>query len=238
MQFIRFSKDDDGKQALKEPIPENMVEDAQGWREVMLEALYGISNELAELALEEKPIPPELIRKALREGCISMQIQPVSVRLSLAWHGNSTAARWRWLLLAEPARSSAGRWHRSQEALISNSNANHQPKIRSAHLCSKFSLRKQATFTGSASTQERSTPTHVSTIRTAIKKKTSPNLWQIHATKKGTPRPSPTTGMRRHRVRHRPTFIDHWRHSVRHARDDRTAKYSVRASCDFDGDRA
>ena len=77
MQFIRFSKEDDGKQALKEPIPENMVEDAQGWREVMLEALYGISNELAELALEEKPIPPELIRKALREGCISMQIQPV-----------------------------------------------------------------------------------------------------------------------------------------------------------------
>ncbi len=77
MQFIRFSKEDDGKQALKEPIPEELVEDAQGWRDVMLEALYGISNELAELALEEKPIPPELIRKALREGCISMQIQPV-----------------------------------------------------------------------------------------------------------------------------------------------------------------
>ena len=77
MQFIRFSKEDDGKQALKEAIPEHLVEDAQGWRDVMLEALYGINNEIAELALEEKPIPNELIRKALREGCISMQIQPV-----------------------------------------------------------------------------------------------------------------------------------------------------------------
>lgn len=77
MQFIRFSKEDDGKQALKEDIPEHLVEDARGWRDVMLESLYGFSNELAELALEEKPIPAELIRKALREGCISMKIQPV-----------------------------------------------------------------------------------------------------------------------------------------------------------------
>ena len=77
MQFIRFSKEDDGKQALKEDIPQHLVEDAQGWRDVMLESLYGFSNELAELALEEKPIPAELIRKALREGCINMRIQPV-----------------------------------------------------------------------------------------------------------------------------------------------------------------
>ncbi len=77
MQFIRFSKEDDGKQALKEDIPEHLVEDAQGWRDVMLESLYGFSNELAELALEEKSIPAELIRKALREGCINMKIQPV-----------------------------------------------------------------------------------------------------------------------------------------------------------------
>ncbi len=77
LQFIRFSKDDDGKQAHKEDIPDHLVEDAQGWRDVMLESLYGFSNELAELALEEKPIPADLIRKALREGCITMKIQPV-----------------------------------------------------------------------------------------------------------------------------------------------------------------
>ncbi len=77
MQFIRFSSQDDGKQTIKEEIPESLREDAQGWRDVMLEALYGFSNELAELALEEKPIPDELIRKALRDGCTSLKIQPV-----------------------------------------------------------------------------------------------------------------------------------------------------------------
>ena len=68
----------------------------------MLEALYGFSNELAELALEEKPIPAELIRKALREGCTTMKIQPVLCGSALAWHGHPTAARRRWLL---PAKS-------------------------------------------------------------------------------------------------------------------------------------
>ncbi len=77
MQFIRFSSQDDGKQTIKEDIPEHLREDAQGWRDVMLEALYGFSNELAELALEEQPIPDELIRKALRDGCTSLKIQPV-----------------------------------------------------------------------------------------------------------------------------------------------------------------
>ncbi len=77
MQMIRFSSEDDGKHALKEAIPEHLVDDAKGWRDVMLEALYGFSNELAELALEEKPIPPELIRKAIREGCVTMKLQPV-----------------------------------------------------------------------------------------------------------------------------------------------------------------
>ena len=77
MQFIRFSSQDDGKQTIKEDIPEHLREDAQGWRDVMLEALYGFSNELAELALEEQPIPDELSRKELRDGCTSLKIQPV-----------------------------------------------------------------------------------------------------------------------------------------------------------------
>ncbi len=46
MKFIRFSKEDDGKQALKEDIPANLLDDAKGWREVMLESLYSFSNEL------------------------------------------------------------------------------------------------------------------------------------------------------------------------------------------------
>ena len=77
MHMVRFSTEDDGKSATIEPIPDHLLEDAQSWREVMLESLYSISNEMMELALEEKEIPQELIRKTLREGCIARTIQPV-----------------------------------------------------------------------------------------------------------------------------------------------------------------
>lgn len=77
MQLLSFSRDDDGKQILAGPIPDDLLEDAQSWRDLMLESLYGISNEMMELAMEEQPIPSDLIRSALREGCIARQIQPV-----------------------------------------------------------------------------------------------------------------------------------------------------------------
>jgi elongation factor G len=77
MQALRFSKDDDGRTVVREPIPDALQDDALAWREVMLEALYSISNEMMELALEEKPIPADLIRQTLRKGCIARAIQPV-----------------------------------------------------------------------------------------------------------------------------------------------------------------
>lgn len=77
MQFLSFSNGDDGKVMTAGPIPDEMLEDASSWRDLMLESLYSINTEMMELALEEKPIPTELIRRALREGCINRQIQPV-----------------------------------------------------------------------------------------------------------------------------------------------------------------
>lgn len=77
MQALKFSKEDDGRTVVAEPIPDDLLDDAKGWRDAMLESLYNISGEMMELAMEEKPIPNDLIRKALREGCISRKIQPV-----------------------------------------------------------------------------------------------------------------------------------------------------------------
>ncbi|MCA9128636.1 MAG: elongation factor G [Planctomycetales bacterium] len=77
MHMLQFSKENDGKDAIVLPIPDEMLDDAQTWREAMLESLYLLSNEMMELAMEEKPIPPEMIRRALREGCLSRQLQPV-----------------------------------------------------------------------------------------------------------------------------------------------------------------
>ncbi len=77
MQFLTFSPEDGGKEVYRHEIPAELVDDVKGWRDEMLDALYGLNNEMMELALEEKPIPPELIRKTLREGCINRQIQPL-----------------------------------------------------------------------------------------------------------------------------------------------------------------
>ena len=77
MELLRFTAEDGGKQVLREPIPGELLDDAHSWRSEMLEGLYGLSNELMELALEEKPIPSELIRQTLRQGCLTRQIQPV-----------------------------------------------------------------------------------------------------------------------------------------------------------------
>ncbi len=77
MKFLTFNAEDGGRTVVVEDVPEALVADAQDWRNVMLEKLYTFSTEMMELALEEKPIPSELIRTTLREACIAQKIQPV-----------------------------------------------------------------------------------------------------------------------------------------------------------------
>jgi elongation factor G len=77
MKLMRFDPADEGKTVVLEDLPEDLHEDAQSWRNEMLEKLYGLSSELMELALEEKPIPAELVRRVLRDACLKLQLQPV-----------------------------------------------------------------------------------------------------------------------------------------------------------------
>jgi elongation factor G len=77
MNSRTFDPADEGKTIHIGDIPDEMRDDAQAWREIMLEKLYNYSNELMELALSEQPIPPETIRKALREATIARQVQPL-----------------------------------------------------------------------------------------------------------------------------------------------------------------
>jgi elongation factor G len=77
MKLLTFSTEDAGRTVVVSDIPEELRGDANDWRNVMLEKLYTFSNDMMELAMEEKPIPAELIRKTLRDACIAQQIQPV-----------------------------------------------------------------------------------------------------------------------------------------------------------------
>jgi len=60
MRYVTFA--DEGREQKEAPIPEAVQEEAEFAREQMLEALYNYSDEMAELAFAEKPIPNDLIR--------------------------------------------------------------------------------------------------------------------------------------------------------------------------------
>jgi len=77
MQMITFDVADKGKTLQLSEIPPELLEDARGWRSEMLEKLYPLDETLFALAMEEKPIPAEAIRAALRQACIDIKLQPV-----------------------------------------------------------------------------------------------------------------------------------------------------------------
>jgi elongation factor G len=77
IEWKMLSYEDEGKRVLSSPIPNDCLEAAEYWRGEMLESLYGISDEVMELAMAEQPIPSDLIRRILRQATVNMVIQPV-----------------------------------------------------------------------------------------------------------------------------------------------------------------
>ncbi|WP_294548338.1 elongation factor G [uncultured Pseudoflavonifractor sp.] len=70
--------DEMGKDMRVEPIPEDMMELAQEYRTKLIDACADLSDEIMELALEDQPIPQDLIRKVLRQGTIDNKVVPVT----------------------------------------------------------------------------------------------------------------------------------------------------------------
>ena len=69
--------DDLGQDMRVEEIPADMMELAQEYRTKLIDAVSDIDDEIMELALEEKPVPVELVRKAIRKGTIDNVMIPV-----------------------------------------------------------------------------------------------------------------------------------------------------------------
>jgi elongation factor G len=65
------------------PIPEPLATWAGTWRDRLVSTLFDFSDELAELALAEAPIPPGLMRKVIREATLARQVVPVLVGSAL-----------------------------------------------------------------------------------------------------------------------------------------------------------
>lgn len=70
--------DDLGKDMRVEPIPEDMVELANEYREKLMDAVAMVDEELMELYLGGEEIPVERIRKAIRQATIANEMVPVT----------------------------------------------------------------------------------------------------------------------------------------------------------------
>ena len=64
MRLLRFTPESQGSEVIVDDIPPEMHDEAELWREQMLGQLFDYSNELAEMVLEESPVPAELVRIA------------------------------------------------------------------------------------------------------------------------------------------------------------------------------
>ncbi|MEG0941204.1 MAG: GTP-binding protein, partial [Oscillospiraceae bacterium] len=69
--------DEMGKDMRVEEIPEDMAELALEYRTKLIDAVSDLDDEIMELALEEKPIPSDMIRAAIRRGTIANEFIPV-----------------------------------------------------------------------------------------------------------------------------------------------------------------
>ena len=115
MQFLTFDQEKQGAEIQRQPIPDELADLADLWRGEMLEQLFEFTNELAELVLEKAPMPPELIRRVLREATLHAPDRAGAVRLGAGPRRRSAAVGRGDLLSAQSGRRAAGRRRRPQE---------------------------------------------------------------------------------------------------------------------------
>jgi elongation factor G len=59
------------------PIPDELLPEAEAAREVVIEAAADLDDRVAEAFLEARPVDSDLLRQALRRGCIANKLVPV-----------------------------------------------------------------------------------------------------------------------------------------------------------------
>ena len=77
MKAILWHDETMGAEYDVEDIPADLVDEANEWREKMLENAANFDDELMEMYLEGEDIPEEKIISAIRKGCISMELTPM-----------------------------------------------------------------------------------------------------------------------------------------------------------------
>ncbi|MBN1524161.1 MAG: elongation factor G [Spirochaetales bacterium] len=83
MEEIQWDQNDNGVSLFRNDINEKRKADALAWRDKAVDALSAYSDEIADLYLEGKEIPIELLKKTIRQGTINRDFTPVLCGASL-----------------------------------------------------------------------------------------------------------------------------------------------------------
>jgi len=83
MEELTFEPTSYGSEIVRNPLPEELKETAETWRERLIDTLSAESEEITDLYLEGKAVPAELLKAAVREQTINRSIVPVFVGASL-----------------------------------------------------------------------------------------------------------------------------------------------------------
>jgi elongation factor G len=77
MRYMRFAAESDGRDHEDLEVPAELMAEALKARHDMLEHAAEFDEELLDLFVEDAECPAELVLRALRKGCISMELTPV-----------------------------------------------------------------------------------------------------------------------------------------------------------------
>ncbi len=69
--------DAEGNDVRREPIPEELMDDAEEYRTALIEAAADFDDELMEAYLSGEDIPAELLKRAIRKGTVTNRVVPV-----------------------------------------------------------------------------------------------------------------------------------------------------------------
>jgi elongation factor G len=188
MQLLTFPPKDEalaGGAALtaiaRSPIPAELADVAAEYREQLVSTLFDVSDEIAELAMQEGAIPPDLMRKAIRQATIARTVVPVLCGSALDCIGIQP--------VLDPSKASIHRSSTPRRALRSRSRGSPTRRRRSAGSSSRSSPRSTATCISCGSIRARSRREAGPGIRCGRRRKTSPNC--------GTCRPTVASRSRR-----------------------------------------
>ena len=83
MEYLTFSAEDEGKTITRSAIPESEKDNADKWREKLIDSAASFSDEITELYFEGEDIPSDMILSALRTATLERKCLPVFVGSSL-----------------------------------------------------------------------------------------------------------------------------------------------------------